>query len=119
MKQNRTISSRDIIYLSFTITLLGLILLVYATNTFTPEITQIKYIDESFQGKYVFICGTVKNIKTIGQNTIITLESENVQINSIFFDTKQNIKLNNNICIKGRLEIYKNTIEILGDKITE
>ncbi|NOQ55249.1 MAG: hypothetical protein GQ477_00420 [Nanohaloarchaea archaeon] len=117
MDPNKTISSRELKYLSFAITLLGLIILIHATDTFTPETIQIKYIDESFQGKYISACGTVTDIRTSKQNTFITLESEKTTISAVFFETIKYIQLNNNLCIQGRIEIYKGTVEIIGDKI--
>ncbi|MCK5593653.1 MAG: hypothetical protein KAI18_00260 [Candidatus Aenigmarchaeota archaeon] len=119
MGPNKTIRSREIKYLSFAITILGLIILIQATNTFTPDTILIKNIDETFQGDYISTCGTVIDIRTSTKNTFITLESEKASIDSIFFDTLRHITINSHVCITGKIEIYKGTVEIIGDRIIE
>ena len=119
MNKNKTISSREIKLLSISVFTLGLILLIYATHTFTPDIIPIKTIDETFQGDYLSVCGTVIDIRTSAKNTFITLESEKASIDSIFFDTIRHITINSHVCITGKIEIYKGTVEIIGDRIIE
>ncbi len=119
MNKNKTIHSREITLLSMSIFIIGILILISTTHTFTPKTILIKNIDETFQGDYISTCGKITNIKTSTKNTFIIIESEKTSIDSVFFETIKNLTTNSYVCITGKIEIYKGTVEIIGDTITK
>ncbi|MCK5063382.1 MAG: hypothetical protein KAR23_05640 [Candidatus Aenigmarchaeota archaeon] len=117
MFNNTAITSRELKRISLIISFIGIIILSYSAKTYSPEQTDIKDIDESLQGQYILVCGTVKNPREAGRNTFMQIEDSYRSIDVVFFERISNIKDNNDICIKGIVEIYKGKIEILGKSI--
>ncbi|MEA2004554.1 MAG: OB-fold nucleic acid binding domain-containing protein [archaeon] len=117
MFNNTTITSRELKRISLIISFIGIIILSYSAKTYSPKQTDIKDIDESIQGQYILVCGTVKGQREAGKNTFMQIEDNYRSIDVVFFKRISNIKDNDDICIKGIVEIYKGKIEILGKSI--
>ncbi len=117
MLNSTAITSRELKWISLIISVIGMIILLYSADIYTPEQTHIKDIDENLQGQYVLVCGTVKDYRVSGRNTFMQIKDSYGSIDVIFFEEVGSIKKNSYVCIKGIVEIYKGNIEILGKSI--
>ena len=117
MFKNKTITSRELKKISLIISIIGMIILSYSTDTYYPEQKNINDIDEDLQGQYILVCGIVKDLRQAGKNTFMQIEDKDKSIDIVFFEKIDSIKDNSEICIKGVVGIYKGKVEILGKSI--
>lgn len=117
MFNNKNLTSRELRKISLIISVIGMIILSYSADTYSPEHMLTKDIDESIQGQYILVCGIVKDLRQADSNTFMQIEDKDKSIDIVFFEKIDSIKDNSNICIKGVVEIYKGKVEILGKSI--
>ena len=117
----------NLIKISLTISLLGIITLLILANTIEPKLTKIKDITIKQLNKKVKILGKIENIKIIENNKtresfqILTISDETGKVDAVF-NTKPNLnllnlKINQNLIITGRVTQYKDKLQIQAEKI--
>lgn len=117
----------NLLKISITISLLGIIILLILTNIIEPKQTSINEIKIKDLNKKVKIHGKIENIKTIENDNT----RESFQILTIFDKTREidvvfnakpnsnllNLKTNQYITIIGRVTQYKDKLQIQAEKI--
>jgi len=106
---------KNLFEVSLTISLIGILLLLFLANNFQPEIIEIRNITEASLNKKVRILGQVDKIDDKETFKIITLEDRTEKID-IICDCK-NISLNQNLEIIGTVIEYKENLQIQPNKI--
>ena len=115
----------NILKISLTVSLLGVITLLILANTLEPKLTSINKITIKEINKKVRIQGQIINIKNY-ENTktketfyILTISDEAGKID-VVFNAKPNllnVKINQNVTITGRVSQYKDNLQIQVEKI--
>ena len=110
--------------LSLTISLLGVITLLILTNTLEPKLTSINKITIKELNKKVKIQGKIINIKNYENSRIdelfyILTVSDTTEEIEVILNIKKtlNLKINQNVTITGRVNTYKNQLQIQAEKI--
>ena len=112
------ISDLTFLKITLTITLLGILLLLFLVNTLQPRQTNIEEINNNLLNKNVKIKGIIFNIKTF--------EDSNFQVISIKDDTGKiditinqitNLKENQEISVTGKVKEYNQHLQVQADKI--
>jgi len=102
--------------LFFIISLIGILLLIIVTELPAKPI-QISEITKKDIGKKVKVQGKIKEIREQNQIIKIKLENSNIEI-IIFTKNFLSLKQDHEIVIEGKVDIYKNNIQIIADKIS-
>ncbi len=108
-------SEKFLLKLSFVCTLIGIIGLVAISIYMEPLHVNTEQIDDSYLGKKVVVNGTVFNYANKG-----TIFFDLNGIKSVIFEknaVNTNIKNGDFVTVKGTVQLYKNDIEIVVDKI--
>lgn len=114
----------NLLKLSLTISLLGIITLLILANTLEPNLTSINKITIKDLNKKVKIQGGVENAKNYENSKtyelfyILTISNGTGEID-VALNTKKNLdlKINQNVTIIGRVNTYKNQLQIQAEKI--
>lgn len=106
------------IFLSF----LG-IAAIYALDIHdVPEAMKISAITKNMVGENIIACGIVKS-KSVSpsETTFLALDGGNSRIRVVFFKNErsetENILRNSNVCIRGTVQIYNGSAEIIGKRL--
>ncbi len=83
-------------------------------NTYTE--VAIYEISERMIGKNIVINGTVVSASTSDGNTFITAEDAG-RIKVVLFNTELPVKRGDRISAYGKVNVYKNELEIVAEKI--
>ena len=103
--------------LTLSISLLGIIILLILTNTLPPQQLEIQNINLNHLNKKLQTEGTITKINNHETFQILTITNNSYSID-ILLDTKTNLTNNQNIKVTGKLEKYKDRLQIIGEKIT-
>lgn len=109
--------------LSFTISLIGILFLLFLI-TFPPQkITPISNINSNQLNKQVKVQGTITNIKEFNQYNflLITVKDPTGEIDILLSSTnlnQTNLTKSQNITIIGKVTQYKNNLQVQAEKIT-
>ena len=111
----------NLIKISLTISLLGIIILLILTNLIEPKLTKIKDITIKQLNKKVKILGKVENIKNYETKTnenfqVLTISDETGYIETIL-NKDLNVKKYQEMIIIGKVIIYKDKLQIQAEKI--
>jgi len=103
--------------LSFIISLVGILTLLLIINIQEPPLIKISEINEKLLNKQIKVQGQIINTKNHANGfTILTIkDNENNQIQAIC--NCPNIEQDTGVEIIGKVEEYKNTLQIRADKI--
>ena len=109
MKQN-------IFNLTLVISLIGIFLLLFLSYSLSPDLIDIEKIDNKSINKQVKIQGKIINIKDKQSFKILQIQDNTGKIN-ILCNCKDNIKQNQTLIIVGKIQEYKEVLQISADKI--
>ncbi len=110
-------NNQTLLKLSFIISILGILLLLFLANTISPLKLKIKDISQQDLNQRVEIQGKIQSIKTYKENfQIITINDSKDKID-ILIDNPLNITKNQSVVVIGRITEYKNNLQIQADKI--
>jgi DNA/RNA endonuclease YhcR with UshA esterase domain len=103
--------------ISLVFSLLGILVILYISETVSPPLTKIvditkEKIDEKVKIQGVLI--SIINTKTI---SILNIEDHTGKINVILFENKTNLQKNQKVEVLGTITEYKDHIEIIADQI--
>jgi uncharacterized protein YdeI (BOF family) len=102
--------------ITLSISLLGILILLILTNILPyPQIT-IKDITSNHLNKKLSTSGTITKIQNHKEFQIITITQNSFSID-ILLDQKINLTRNQEIQIKGRLEKYKDKLQLRAETI--
>jgi len=103
--------------ISFTITILGILILLIISNIIQPKLTTINQLTIKQLNKQVKIQGKITNIKTINPTFhILTIKDSTSTIQATTNNQKNLIK-NQTIILTGTLQPYKNQLQIQTNNI--
>lgn len=111
-----TMNDKKLRMISLIMAVVGAIGLAVASYQNTFAETRIYEISEKMIGKNVAVNGTITSISTRDGNTFITAEDFG-SIEIILFDAGLSYKKGNNITAYGKVNVYKNKLEIIAEKI--
>ncbi|MEK6872658.1 MAG: OB-fold nucleic acid binding domain-containing protein [Nanoarchaeota archaeon] len=110
--------------ISLTISLLGIIILLILANTLEQKLTNIKELTINDLNKKIKIQGKIMNIKNYENSKtnelfyVLTISDGAGQIDVVLNIKKTlNLKINQNVTIMGRVNTYKNQLQIQAEKI--
>ncbi len=108
----------NLLKISFTTALIGILLLLFLTNTLKPVKKDIININSKDLNKEIQISGQITNVRTYNKSDfqIITIKDSTGGINTII---NKNLNLTNisNITINGEVQEYKSELQISANKI--
>lgn len=110
-------------YIIACITLSFLGIISIAAIGFEEKITpaEVSEITAGMAGENVMVCGTVKSKSISPSGTaFLTLANGSASIRAVFFKNEarevENSSRGSKLCIKGNIQIYNGTLEIVGRK---
>jgi len=108
---------KDLIKITFAISLIGIFILLILT-TIEPKITTIDTLTNKQLNKIVKIQGQIINIRTINKNfQIISIKDSTGKID-ITVNRQLNLDKNQTITAIGQVKEYKQYLQIQASKIT-
>jgi len=107
---------KNILIISILISILGIILLLLISLTFQPKQIKIKQINSEMLNQKVKVSGKVISLKNYDNFQLITLNDSSGKI-TIINNNPINLTKNQNIIVQGKVEEYKNQLEINAIKI--
>jgi|TARA_B100000315_G_C14522195_1_gene562086 uncharacterized protein YdeI (BOF family) len=102
--------------ITLSISLLGIIILLILTNILPYPQIKIKDVTLNHLNKKLSTSGTITKIQNHKEFQIITITQNSFSID-ILLDQKINLTRNQKIQIQGRLEKYKNKLQIRTETI--
>lgn len=111
-------NNQTLLKLSFIISILGILLLLFLANTIQPAQIKIKNISQQNLNQKIQLTGKIQSIKTYKESDfqILTINDSTDKID-ILIDSPINLTKNQTIMIQGRITDYKNNPQIQADKI--
>ncbi len=102
--------------ISLTMALVGIIGLAVISlqSGYTP--TNIYEISESMIGKKVVVNGTIRSLSIKENNLFMSLEDSGI-IKIVMFNSDIRANAGNRAVVYGRVNVYKNELEIVAEKI--
>lgn len=108
----------NLLKISLSISLFGILLLLFLINTLQPKLTDIENINDKLLNKKVQVQGTISNIKAYKNSNfqVITIKDPTGEID---ITTSQilNLTKEQNITVIGVINEYKQNLQIQAEKI--
>jgi len=100
------------------ISLIGILLLLFLSQTLTPKLTNIENINNKLLNQKIKVQGQISNIRTFEDSNfqIISIKDSTGNIDLIL-NNPINITKNQNITVIGKVTEYNQTLQIQADKI--
>jgi len=109
--------------ISLAISIIGIGAIAILSLAIQPEQTKISSIDNSYTGRIVSISGTIKSSYSSNGNAFLEIDGGG-KIKAVMFenDAKNSpwvyeIRKGDNVSATGKIQIYKNEIEIIADSV--
>lgn len=108
----------SLLILFLLISIVGIFLLLLLSNFIEPRLIKIKDIDDSILNKNIKIQGTITNIRSYEESNfqVISIKDETEKID-ITTNQILNLKTNQTIIVTGKVQEYKQNLQIQADKI--
>ena len=104
--------------ISFTISLLGIFLLLLLSNILEPQLININELSTKDIDKNIKVQGEITKIRNINKDfQILTISDQTGKID-ITLNTNKQFKKNQNLIVTGRVSQYKNNLQIEANKVT-
>lgn len=112
--------TKDITKISFALSVAGIVALFFVTEGIRPLEINVSSINNEHLGRNVAVNGTIKSITNSEGNIFITLAERDFRI--VVFRNKADdedyaLKRSDKISATGKVQLYKNGLEIIADKI--
>ena len=107
----------SILKISFTISVLGIFLLLLIANIIEPKQTNISDIKLDDINRKVKVRGQIDSIKNYETIKIITISDKTGKIDLIINSKNTSLIKNQNVTVIGRLTQYKGKLQIQVEKI--
>lgn len=115
--------SQTLLKISLTISILGILLLLFLSNIIEPKLTNIKNIGTLGLNKKVQLKGQITSLKSYKNQDfqIITLKDKTGKISVIINKPNRKLSLSEEqeITVIGRITEYKNEFQVQAEKIIE
>ncbi len=111
--------TENILYISLTVSIIGLLILTYASTVLEPPLSKTGDIDTNSLGKNIHIRGEIARIhKFKGGSIILTVQDSSGEIDvyltyNIAMSRADILTEGNRIDVIGEVEIYKGRVEIV------
>lgn len=119
------ISDQKLTKISLFTALIGIVMIYVVTVFVGPQNMSIKDIKESDVGKQVTLNGTVFSMSENNGNVFIDLQDSTGNITVVMFERtargQKNVytlKNDDKIIVEGQVNVYKNELEIIANKIS-
>lgn len=116
-------NQKKLFKISLSISLIGIILLLILSNILEPNLTKISDINNNHLNKKIKIQGKITNIKNFEEHNfqLITISDQTKEIDVLIKYSKIPLELkpNQKLEIIGKIQPYKNTLQIQAEKIME
>ena len=110
-------NEKTLLQLALSFSFLGVIILFLFLQNSTLPSSMINQLSDDDLDKTKLLNGTITQIRTIKNTTFIKLSQTN-EIDLILFDAPEtNFKINNKIQVQGRVDEYKDNLQIIADKV--
>ncbi len=103
--------------LSIFASVIGILLIVFITQTMEVKAVKISDIKKSMSGDKIITYGYVNSVYEKSGNMFINIADNASEILVVAFKNHFNIKKGDYIKVKGKVNIYKNRLEIIADSI--
>lgn len=115
-------NEKDIIKLSLVISVIGIMIIYGMALILEPPLVKIVDITKDMSGEQVKVCGEITSKYKSDKGTLFLKIKDIKELSVVFF--KENaeglnaydLESGEEICVEGNIEIYKNELEIIGDK---
>ena len=103
---------------TLSISLIGILLLLFLSETMTPKLTNIGDINNKLLNQKTKVQGQIFNIRTFEESDfqIISIKDNTGKID-ITLDNPTNLTNNQNITVIGKITEYKEFLQIQADKV--
>ena len=110
---------KTIFTISITITLLGILSLLYISEKIEAPFLEINEITKDYLEKQITTKGTIASIRETPGLYLITLKKETSEIILVIFKEDEELDLvqNENIQVTGKVEEYNGYLEVIVDEI--
>ncbi|MBS3051003.1 MAG: exodeoxyribonuclease VII large subunit [Candidatus Aenigmarchaeota archaeon] len=119
------ISDEKLVKISLLIAILGVAMIYLSIALIGPQSIVIGDISKNDTGKQVTLSGTVNSYSIVNGNIFITLGDVTGNITVVMFERTARgqkevyeLKENELITVDGQINVYKNELEIIANKIT-
>jgi len=102
--------------ISLAISILGILVLLILSNTLNPKLTKIENINKKLINQKIQVKGEIINIKNFKNLQIITIKDSTGRIDLVLYENL-NLSKKQTIIAFGRVNTYKDQIQISADKI--
>jgi len=96
------------------VSILGISLLLLLSNILEPKLIAINKINENMLDQNVKIEGTIEKVQNKGSFEIFSLKDSTKSIDVL---CECNLTLKNNLTVIGKVQEYKNNLQIQAEKI--
>ena len=97
--------------------LIGIIILIFLSNSLEPKLIKISDINGKMFDQTVKVSGEITKIKTYDSFTLLILNDKTENITVISYQ-KLNLSISDKIKVTGKIVEYKGFLEIEADKIS-
>lgn len=118
------ISDKKLIYISLIISVVGFLSMVAITVGIEPKYVPVSHVTSEMTGQEIITQGTIDSYFTNEGNVFIELKNR-TSIKVVMFSREANnqpwiydLRKGDSIAVEGKVQIYKNELEIVADKIT-
>ncbi len=108
----------NLLKISLSISLMGILLLLFLSNFLEPKLTDIEQINNKLLNKKTQVQGTISDIKTYTNSSfqVISIKDSTGEID-ITTNKILNLTKNQNITVIGTIKEYNQGLQIQADKI--
>ncbi len=108
--------------ISFIIAIIGILILLILANISEPKLTKISDINNNYLNKNVKIHGIIKSIRNYDKIQIFVVKDNTGEIEVLVEKREKNpqnqdFHKNQTLIITGRLDQYKNNLQIIANRI--
>ncbi|MBI2233374.1 MAG: OB-fold nucleic acid binding domain-containing protein [Candidatus Aenigmarchaeota archaeon] len=118
------ISDKKLIYISLIISMVGFLSMVAITMAIEPRYVSVSQITSEMTGQEITTRGIIDSYFTNEGNVFITLKNR-TSVKVVMFSREAgkqpwvyDLRKGDSIAVEGKVQIYKNELEIVADKIT-
>jgi exonuclease VII large subunit len=109
-------SDKMLMYMSLSLTIIGLTALSIIAYTSEPPYMPVSSISDALVGRVVLVRGVVSNI-SVSNNLFFTLSDSSGSIHVVSFSKIYNISESSPAEVIGKVSLYKEKYEIVAEKI--
>lgn len=110
---------KTLLSISILFSVIGILLIYYASTRFEPEVVKISDISKGMMGETVRIRGKVIEADHHKKTLFMRLKDPSGEINAVKFDCEEKNLENKEIELLGEINLYEGDLEIIVENIKE